>query len=831
MIVGRLALSELRSHPGRTVLPGFALLVGVACLVASLMLGDAMSGAVNAGAERTPQSVGVVVIPSATQSAPPADLTAVAKQLSGMAGVAKVVPVNEVDVDMIGANGRALPNRLTAAVDPRDASLNRYALADGHTPAADGEVVVDKVTAYERHLRPGSQVTLADAAGHPVAVTVSGVTVKGGQADDPFLIIGPTLAAKLNPNFTTTELDLLLAPGANAVTVRSDVAQLIGPGVRVYTAQGLRAGSGGNTLGTLLLLFSILALATSVFVAGATFRAVYLQRQRQTALLRCVGADRGPIVTANLAEALVTGAVAGAAGALLGGAVARLLGWILDVTGVSAMLGAVQLQPDVLPPIGYVVAGVIVAALLSAFAAVRPSLAAARVSPLAALRLAGEATPERKVARNRVIRGLLLVGLAGLFALGALAASKSIAAPFLALFSAIAAVAGLFGSLGPTVVPRIGRAFGWVAGKVLGPHVRLAGVELGRVPQRASAVAMPLVLASAIVAFTLVIIGTAREFALERGGSEVTPDAVISDTGGRPLPSNVLVAAQQPEVRDTVELSRAGHNLTVGDNSVSAAGVDPTSLNAYLAAVGVAKAAPLTPTTALVARWELRDLHLQVGDQFTLTGVPGGPRQLTVAGELPDVGLDNTDVLIGDPRLAPVTTVLVSLKPGWDQSAYSGAVTAALPNAPTVSVTTAAQNSQDLQRNLDLGAITLMVLLGLSVAVAVTGIGTALSISVQERRKELALRRALGVSRRGVQVGIVAEAVLLALTGLLGGGALGTGYAALLMACMGVYAMPALPGVQLAIGGIAVVVLAVLAAVLPARMASRVGPAAGLASG
>src|SRR5262249_17521009 len=155
---------------------------------------------------------------------------------------------------------------------------------------------------------------------------------------------------------------------------------------------------------------------------------------------------------------------------------------------------------------------------------------------------------------------------------------------------------------------------------------------------------------------------------------------------------------------------------------------------------------------------------------------------------------------------------------GWDQSAYSDAVTAALPSAPTVSVRTAAANSQEIQRNLDLGAITLMVLLGLSVAVAVTGIGTALSISVQERRKELALRRAMGVSKRGVQAGIVAEAVLLALTGLLGGGVLGTGYAVLLVACTGIYTLPTLPVAQLAVGGTAVVVLAVLAAVLPARM-------------
>jgi putative ABC transport system permease protein len=82
----------------------------------------------------------------------------------------------------------------------------------------------------------------------------------------------------------------------------------------------------------------------------------------------------------------------------------------------------------------------------------------------------------------------------------------------------------------------------------------------------------------------------------------------------------------------------------------------------------------------------------------------------------------------------------------------------------------------------------------------------------------------------GVTAGILAEAVLLALSGLVGGIVLGTVYAELLIAGLGVHTWPTLPWGQLAIGGLAVVTLAVLAAVVPARTASRVLPAAGLAS-
>jgi putative ABC transport system permease protein len=827
VIVTRLALSELRGHPGRTLLPGLAVLVGVACLIASLMLGDAMNAAVKAGAERVPQSVGVVV--STIPDSNPVDLDDVAKQLATAPNVAKVVPVQTVAVDVIGANGRALPERVTAAVDTGDPALNRFALQDGRTPAGDGEVAVDKVTAYQRHLKPGTTITLADAAGHPVAATVSGVLQMGSKGDLPFLVVGRSLAAKLNPTFDTNELDLLLTPGTSDIAARANIAQRLGTGFSVRTGDGERTIKGGdNTVRVLLLLFSILALATSVFVAGATFRAVYLQRQRKTALLRCVGAERAPIVWANLIEALITGALSGAVGALLAGPVARLLGWILDVTGVSPMLGTTQLQPDALPSIGYFITGIIVAAALSAFAAVRPSLAAARVSPLAALRLADEATPEARTVRARTVRGWLLVGAAVVFALGTLATQRSIGAPFFALFSGIAAVAGVFGSFGPRVVPALGRGLGKVAGKVFGPHVRLAGVELGRVPQRAASVAMPLVLASAIVAGAVVLIGTARDMSLS-GPDPRTPDAQITDTGHRPLGPDVLKAVQQPEVNQTLPISGAGEGITVNGAKMAVAGVDPARLNAYLQSAHQPAAPALGPDRALVGAWRLGDNKVEVGQQITINGLPGGPRTVTVAGTLPQTDVDRADVLVGDPTLAPVTAVMVSVKPGFDQAAYRNAVLAALPNSPTVQVTTASQADEQTQRNLDLAAVTLMVLLSLSVAVAVTGIGTAMSIAVQERRKEVALRRALGVTRAGVTAGILAEAVLLALSGLVGGTILGTAYAELLIAGMGVHTWPSLPWGQLAIGGLAVVLLAVLAAIMPARTASRVLPAAGLA--
>ncbi|MFD7658602.1 FtsX-like permease family protein [Actinosynnema sp. NPDC059797] len=814
----RLAVAEFRDRPGRALLPGVALVVGVACLLAGLMLSDAMVRAVGEGAPTVPAGVDLVV-----RAEPYSDVSldqATADRVAAVPGVTEVRQVRQVRTDLL-LDGRATDRRATADVEV--AGAERVPVLEGRSPGPDGEIAVDRVTAHQHGLAPGSLTRLADAAGDPVEVVVRGVTKRGAVAEEPVLVVGEGLAARLGPS---TVLSLHVTGGDRAA-----VAAAAGEGFRVDTAARVAAERPNQDLAVMLLPFSILALATSVFVASATYRAVYLQRQRNTALLRCLGAFRGSLVRANLIEALVTGALAGAVGALLGGAVAWLLARLFDATGLSVVLGAVELSPAPLPTWPQLLIGVATAALLSGFAAVRPSLSASLVPPLAALRTSEGQTPDLAVVRRRRVLGVVLVALAaGLGALGVLA-QGSMAAIFLVLFSGITAVFGLFGVLGPVVVPGLGRVFGSVASRFGGAQWKLAAAEVRRVPQRSASVAMPLLLAAAMVTFFAVTVGSAQRME-EEFQDRPRPDAVVSDAGGRPLDGAVAAAVDRPEVAGSVVL----HGVTADQRDpegrrfpTRVAGADPGEVRAYLAA----RDAPvdLGAGELLVADWYAERFGARVGEPLTVDGLPGGARTGRVAGTFDDDLVDNFDVLVADPGLAPATRVLVAFAPGADPAAYATAVEGALAGSPTVLVTTkAAQGAQD-QRYLDLGIVLLMVLLGLSVAVAVTGIGTALTISVQERRKELALRRALGVTRGGIQGGVVAEAVLLSLVGVLGGGLFGLVYAELTLAAVGLFVWPTAAVAPLVLGGAGVVALAVLAALGPARTASRIRPAAGLAAG
>ncbi|WP_439656539.1 FtsX-like permease family protein [Lentzea sp. HUAS TT2] len=793
----RLGVAEFRARPGRALLPGVALVVGVACLLAALVLSDALTRSVDEGAPLTPSSVGHVVDTKPVEydsgvteaNRPKLDDALLAK----LSSVGRAVPVQVAQADLLDAAGRAGEHRAEVHVQQPD--LARWPLAEGTAPAADREVAVDKITAYERGLKPGDKIKLAAADGKPVEVTVSGIMKKGGMDARPILVAGPDLAKKLDPQPFTKEIWVLGG-------TRAAVASAAGAAYVVWDPAP-DADSIGNELTFLLLPFSVLALATAVFVAAATFRAVYAQRQRQTALLRCIGAQRGPLVRRSLFEAFVTGAVAGVAGALLGGPMAWLLARTFDVTGISVLFGAVELSPELLPSLGYVILGVVVAALLSVMAAVRPAINAARVSPLAALRDAENEVPPRSVRRLRLVFGVLFTGGAVLLGMAAIAAKGTSAAPLAVTFSAIAAVTGLFWILGPVTVPLIARLFG----RIGGTQWKLAGAEVRRMPQRSASVALPLLLASSMVTFFLVVLGGAEELTFQYANEE-RPDATVVDAGERPLPE----IPAQPGVAASVVLHKTGDG---------AASVDPEEFRTWLKAQNVSGAEQLVAGTAIVPpHWEDRPFVEADGKQYKVVGtVPG-----SITGYTP---------IIAGATSGPAEKVLVALKPGVDPAEFRSQLQAALPNNPTVIVQTDADERAEAARYMHLGTVLMMVLLGLSVAVAVTGIGTALTISVQERRKELALRRALGVTQGGLQGGVIAEAIMLALVGVIGGGALGFAYAEVAFLSIGVPLT--LPGLKVVLplvtGAVIVILLAVVAAFGPSRGASRIRPAAGLASG
>jgi putative ABC transport system permease protein len=121
-------------------------------------------------------------------------------------------------------------------------------------------------------------------------------------------------------------------------------------------------------------------------------------------------------------------------------------------------------------------------------------------------------------------------------------------------------------------------------------------------------------------------------------------------------------------------------------------------------------------------------------------------------------------------------------------------------------------------------------LIGLTVLIAVVGVGTTTALSVVERVRESGLLRAVGLSRGGLRAMLTVESSLYGVIGATIGLLLGVPYAWLSIKALGVNAPLTLPAWQLIAVFAALVAFTALAGVLPARKASRVSPVAALAT-
>ena len=290
---------------------------------------------------------------------------------AGRARVAGVVDaVAAGHAAAVGALARRYPGRDPAAVVAEGAAglgleLERAGFDPKRVRAAAGEArrLADAATLAAALQRPALRRALA----RPLGVAAAEVTPERALASARDAAGAQTLAAALRdagvPDAPPAGRLLDLA----ASRARAD-------------AWAAAAGGGAATAGRTALLLGLSALVCVVGIGNAMLMSV-TERFGEIATMKCLGARAGSILRMYLLEALLLGVVGAAAGAALGLVLALLAAWAS--AGSLIALAA--------PAAGEVAAAVGLAALagvaLSAVAAVLPSLLAARLSPMEALRV------------------------------------------------------------------------------------------------------------------------------------------------------------------------------------------------------------------------------------------------------------------------------------------------------------------------------------------------------------------------------------------------------------------------------------------------------------
>lgn len=254
---------------------------------------------------------------------------------------------------------------------------------------------------------------------------------------------------------------------------------------------------------------------------------------------------------------------------------------------------------------------------------------------------------------------------------------------------------------------------------------------------------------------------------------------------------------------------------------------------------------PQAAQEALLDKDSAQRGHFAIGDALTVLDSRQERRELRLVG-LVDLGVNKQ--LAGGPALVLQPAVVrdvtgvrgydridVAAAPGVSQPALAARIQQALPGRTVVTGTRLAHDLADgVLHQVDLFLTGLLVFGVVALLVAALVIYNTFKILIAQRTRELALLRCVGATRRQVFAGVVLESFAVGLLGSVAGVLAGIVLAAGVRSLVdwlgaGVPAGPVVvapAGVGLALG--VGIVMTVLAALLPAAMATRVAPVTAL---
>ena len=824
-----LARRSLVARPVRTILTVIGIALGTGVLVAGLILNAALDAAVDRGVADLLGRAEVRVAAFEEQGLSPASVVAVATT----PGVATVAPtLQRRTYPLPSLDATTLPAPLTVvgierAADPavRDRPLAAGALLG--TGDDDGALVSAEL-ARQAGLGVGSTITLiGDPAAAPTAFRVVGILLSTPGDPDPggrTVIVALEAAQRLFATDRVTAVDLLLADGASAAGVIAELdRRLTVEPYTVSTPADVAAALEAATAETraAIALVAAVALFGGAFLIFNTLSMTVAERARDVGLFRAAGMTRRQVILMVLLSAAHLGVLGVALGLLAG--IGLAAGAVGLLGGTGAALAELSLPP------GALALGVLLGFIVTAAAAVEPALRAGGISPVAALRLRLD---QGAVLRAR-LRWLLfvfgVVGLVGLFLWPGAAAGQA------GLLRPLAAFALLLGITlaAPFVAGPLGRIAGLVVAPILPAEARLTRGALTRDRSRTALTVGSLAVAIAVLVALAGVAGSTRQ-AATGWLVDVVPGELLL-TSIRP------VAADEPAAAEIAALPGVAHvsplarfSVALGGTRADAAAVVGAALLAdgrltlTAGSPAAAFAALDAGGAAIVPRSVAERKGLAVGSRLAiLSGT--GPLDLEVVAiaERTIPGAMAEAILVGWPDATDRLGVLgadafaVRFVPGQEASARPAVEEAARGLA--LEPATLDQAAGAIGASIDRRALLFAALAAVALVVAALGIVNTLAMNVLERVRELAVLRAMGLTRRQAWRLVVLEAAILGLVGALLGALAGLATGAVLIQLAGGSGVPyqaPWAAAAAALGG--GIVLAVLAALYPARMASRV---------
>ncbi len=847
----KVALKGIAGRKIRAVLTGLAIVLGVAMVSGPFVLTDTISKAFNGIFSESYEGTDVVIngrqlvdFSSSGRATISAELLATVKELPDVkaaAGGILDLQSNSNPAKLVGMDGKPIGGAggaptMGVGLDASQLRFTPLRLTEGRWAAGRDEVVIDAGTAGNEDLGPGDSVGVA-ALGPVERYRITGVA-RFGSVDS---IGGATITVFDLPTAQALydkegRFDLISVAAKDGVAPEKlvrELAPLLPASAQVKTsaehaaADAKETNEGLSFITYFLLAFAGIALFVGSFVIYNTLSITVAQRTREFATVRTLGASRRQVLRAVILEGFVIGLVASLIGLFLGVGLGKGLNSLFVAFGIDLP------QAGTVFATRTIIVSLFVGTLVTVLASIVPAVRATRVPPILAVR-EGSTPPRPRFAAYSpyVAGGLISVAIAalayGLFAPG-LEARQILLLLGVGVFLLFIGVAMLASRL----VRPLAALVGLPARKIGGPAGRLARQNSVRNPARTAATAAALMIGLALVTFVSVL-GSGLSSSVEGGVEEqISADYVVTSKNGfdpfTRAAGDALASATGVDAVSNVRSDQA----RVGGSDIRVSGVDRSSTRFYDYAWtqgANADVARLGSGGAVVQKRFADDHDLSLGSAFTMQTPAGRDARFVVRA-------------IYDPPLDPLFGEVVIRQQAFDRSFPRPRNLFTFVDVRGGATEPARRRLEetlgrfaDTKLHTESGFVSsrtaefrtiirlLYVLLALSVVVSLFGMVNTLVLSVFERTRELGMLRAVGMTRRQARQMVRHESVITALIGAALGMPLGVFLAVLITKALsqnGEGVVLSLPVRTLAIFAIVAILAGVLAAVLPARRASR----------
>ena len=627
-----------------------------------------------------------------------------------------------------------------------------------------------------------------------------------------------------------------------------------------------------DALGTILVAFAILALLVSSFVISNTFAVLVGQRTRELALLRTLGARGGSLVRMLLMESLVIGLFF----SIIGSAAVYAVGGILNAMFSTFIVS--------FSPVAFIV-GVLMCTVVTVLASLAPARTALRISPISAM----SANTEQAVKKPSIIGGIIGVVLAiagGILNAAALKDNNGGTAITTIMWVCLLYALAVF-LLTPWILLPLVRIIGSV---LRGQTGKLALANSLRSPKRTVSTGRAVLVGTLVIGIVLTghsVLSTSIAKELDRlypvtayapfGESSVTNSSasvtkaknVADKIKGLKNVEAVSVGSAAGVIEYTAKPDNAG-STNLKDNVMSLSNDDLHKVSTGESNINLKDDEVLVPQdiwdlgkfdnntrlklTGPLGTVEAKPIKAETKEPFFVVNPATGAKVQDASNPQPAT---NEQAMPEDPAAQEALMKAAKENPALARSfAARGTATMVLMRAKTP--LTSSDNSQlqselakandgtEFQGGLSIRksndqTLSIMlnaslILLALAVVIAVIGVANTMTLSVNERRRENAMLRSLGLSRKQLRRMVSTEAVMITLgalaMGIVSGVLIGLVLSRVLVRAIreSMEMVPTLPITGMALVLVVGLLAAFAASAIPAFRSARQSPVEGLRS-